>query len=58
MIVWMIARTKVIMLFRKYKLGFGFIEPTGMRPAPRHSIPYDSDYDLHYMRMSTFTEFT
>jgi hypothetical protein len=32
------------MLYRKYQLGFGFKEPTGMKPAPRHSIPYDSEF--------------
>ena len=46
MIVWMISRTKVIMWFRKYRLGFGFIKPTGMRPAPRHSIPCEDDCEV------------
>ena len=46
MIVWMIWITKVITLFRKYQLGFGFIEPTGMRPAPRHSIPCEDDCEV------------
>ena len=46
------------MLYRKYQLGFGFKEPTGMKPAPRHSIPYDSDCEFHDLRMIICTEFT
>ena len=46
MIVRILLRTKVIILFRKYQLGFGFNEPTGMRPAPRHSIPCEDDCEV------------
>ena len=47
--VWsspVMIKNKGDIIFRKYQLGFGFNEPTGMRPAPRHSIPCEDDCEV------------